>query len=129
MKLIIDRQKWLRGEGETKSSLLRGEDGKMCCLGFLGIECGIESERLQDVGAPEDIPRDANESLLEIWKEASFLFVDNIYRSMASVQLMETNDDTSISDQERERRLSDIFSKHGVEVEFIDGIKTEEFAQ
>lgn len=33
-KLIIDRSRWLRGEGCDASYLLRPADNKMCCLGF-----------------------------------------------------------------------------------------------
>lgn len=34
-KVVVDRSKWLRGEGALNSFLLRESDGKMCCLGFV----------------------------------------------------------------------------------------------
>ena len=45
-KLIIDRSKWLRGEGPSRSYLLRAEDGKMCCLGF---ECLLRGQKEDDI--------------------------------------------------------------------------------
>lgn len=44
----VKRSKWLRGEGHGNSYLLRPNDGKMCCLGFLGIACGAEKEDIFD---------------------------------------------------------------------------------
>ena len=46
MKLVIDRATWLRGEGHEQSYLLRECDGKMCCLGFFALACGLHPERI-----------------------------------------------------------------------------------
>lgn len=49
--LVIQRTKWLRGEHE--SFLLR-DDGKMCCLGFLGMKCGLSEEDIYEEQFPSD---------------------------------------------------------------------------
>ena len=41
MKLTIDRNVWLRGEGNGVSFLLREVDRKMCCVGIYLKACGI----------------------------------------------------------------------------------------
>lgn len=43
MKLTIDRSKWLRGD--PNSMLLRPTDGRMCCLGFLGLALPVGKGR------------------------------------------------------------------------------------
>ena len=45
-KLPISRKSWLRGENSIKSFLLRSEDQKRCCFGFLAKECGINDDVL-----------------------------------------------------------------------------------
>lgn len=39
--VTIPRSKWLRGEGSMDSFLLRGRDGKMCCVGFMCLARGV----------------------------------------------------------------------------------------
>ena len=39
-KLVIDRKMWFRGDGGVLSALVRADDGRMCCLGFLGCSVG-----------------------------------------------------------------------------------------
>lgn len=48
LKVIIDRTKWLRGEGNDKSRLLRPSDGKMCCIGFACLAAGIPKSAIED---------------------------------------------------------------------------------
>lgn len=140
MKLVIDRSKWLRGEGSEKSFLLRSTDGKMCCLGFFGLACGLTAERITDVDAPTDIPVEigvigvsARRESVEIgisarreWMrnvpEAEALF-DGERKYNSSVicnQLMSTNDlNVSLSDAEREQKITALFAEMGVEVVFV----------
>lgn len=56
MDLIIDRAKWLRGTAAVRGSyLLRKEDGKMCCLGFLALACGYTKEEIRGKSSPSDL--------------------------------------------------------------------------
>lgn len=105
-KLVIDRSKWLRGEGYSVSQLHRERDGKMCCLGFFGLACGIALERLTGCGDPQDTNARGQ------WPE--WLFDSN-----AVGNLITANDEQRFTQSEREARISAIFAKHGVAVEFV----------
>lgn len=102
MKLVIDRSKWLRGEGSSKSSLLRTSDGKMCCLGFLGLACGIAPDRLKGNSNPHDVTG----------RWPSWLLHHEVCYS-----LMNANDVARVD----EGRIAALFAANGVEVEFVDG--------
>jgi hypothetical protein len=120
MKFTIDRSKWLRGEGSYASKLLRGSDGKMCCLGQLGLACGLTAEEITNKGSPYQV---GGISARETWsrqvKEAGLLFtIDDM--SPYCFELMEVNDETDANDDYREGRLTDLFAKMGIEVEFIN---------
>ena len=113
MKLIIDRTKWLRGEGASVSYLLREQDQKMCCLGFYSIGCGLKPSEIKNVQAPEF--RSEYEWLFELFDLRIEDFSQDCYL------LMKTNDqDCGIDEEARERIITEVFAKHGVEVEFIN---------
>jgi hypothetical protein len=127
MNLVIERSKWLRGEGWNESYLLRSADNKMCCLGFFGLACGLEPERIKDVASPEDIPIGYDASHREEWarfaSEAEGLFFEYEGCSTLSetcMNLMDINDNQNLSEAIRERDLIDFFAEIGVEVVFVD---------
>jgi hypothetical protein len=41
LEVVIDRERWLRGEGPGLSYLLRERDAHMCCIGFACIAAGM----------------------------------------------------------------------------------------
>lgn len=53
--LVIKGSEWLRGEGGSKSALLRSEDGKKCCLGILALVCGFTEEEIRGVETPSGV--------------------------------------------------------------------------
>ena len=120
MKFIVDRKKWYRGRGVVKSKLLR-VDGKMCCIGFVGIQCGIEPSLLLNKGTVEKVslPR-------SLWPTWFFSSVDNTLDGDAPWicsdlnRAYEINDATYLTDAEREARLRAIFASHGDEIVFVD---------
>lgn len=133
-KVIIDRLLWLRGEGSDASRLIRPCDGKKCCLGFAGEQCGMSSDDLLDkeyFTCDDPVP------------EALKFLVDNIKNlptSHAAFTLMIANDiklgedcpndhefpgngkpfEPFQSESEREAFLTREFLKHGIEIEFIN---------
>jgi hypothetical protein len=120
--LVIERAKWLRGEGGSVSQLLRASDGKMCCLGFLGAQCGYAPDQLRGHAEPGE--------LFGRWETADYeknnlwpcwlLHVDEYGATDGAdlPKLIATNDDRLISDQTREADIASIFAKHGVTVIF-----------
>jgi hypothetical protein len=122
MKLVIDRKTWLRGD--PASYLLREQDGKMCCLGFLSLQCGVTKEKMMGL-ATVAVGADANAefrqgalaSLAQVNKYARD--PDAPYKNTDIADaLMEANDDTLLSDAQREESLVELFKKIGVDVEF-----------
>jgi hypothetical protein len=125
MELIIDRSKWLRGEGFYESYLLRPRDGKMCCLGFYSLACGLKEEQIRNVKSPRSLvsgdPSGAN--LLNDTCGSWLIYEDNVrtvYHSLDTAELMDHNDTRGESDSEREKWITKIFAKHGVTVRFVD---------
>ncbi len=118
--LIIDRKKWLRGEGDSESYLLRLSDEKMCCLGIYLESCGIERARLLNRASPAALSASTMETFPE---EAKWLICTNglRFRHPNKVsKLMEINDESSFSEEEREVEISEIFLENGIKVEFIN---------
>ena len=104
MKLVIDRSRWLHGEGANASYLLRETDGKMCCLGFLALQCGAVEDDIRASREPSEVSIEWPERLSE---HATCLMIEN--------------DNIEDTDNEREAGLTTIFTKMGIEVEFVDG--------
>jgi hypothetical protein len=105
MKLIIDRKKWLRGEGFMGSRLLRSGDNKKCCVGFYANALGFADEQIRDSSTLAIVDK------LGVcdWKTKPDM--DALYI---------TNDARNTSDSFKERQIKRLFAKHGVKVEFVN---------
>jgi hypothetical protein len=112
MKLVIDRNVWLRGEGQGWSYLLRPGDGKMCCVGIFLEACGVSREVLRGTKTANQARR--NHDAHEVEKIPDWM--DNTNAGF----LYDDNDDRLMSEDERERRVARRFAGQGVEVEFIN---------
>lgn len=116
MKVTIDRSKWLRGEGAAKSHLLRPTDGKMCCLGFLSLACGLTEDEIRGCDTPVDT-RKYDKFPAELLRQTEYGWVDTLF----SDRLMEINDREGYPEEEREAELTQLFKSIGIELEFTDG--------
>lgn len=117
MKLVIDRSKWLRGEGSKSSFLLRFGDQKMCCLGFYLKACGLEDADILQTAAPHNLGV-LNKSPDWLLKPAKSS-MSYPQPSTDCGKLMEINDQSDIADDAKEKEIKAVFAKHDVEVEFI----------
>ena len=128
-EFTIDRSKWLRGQGSEKSRLLRPSDGKMCCLGFYALACGLKPEEIEE----RDTPKNAG-APYQNCKQAAWLFhhcLDPLSKvskvtecSGDCYDLMSANDDKAnenFTEEEREKAIVSTFAANGVTVKFIDG--------
>lgn len=115
MKLIIKRSEWLRGEGADVSRLYRSSDGKMCCLGFLGLFCGGSREDMQGKGSPA-IVRNINWPDALSSKGGGLLPIE----STACLNLMNANDTQFLTNEAREQKLTEQFAAIDIQVEFVD---------
>lgn len=117
MKLIIDRQKWLRGEGSAASSLLRAADQKQCCIGIYLEQTGINRAMLNGRKAFKSYvsSKYGHVNVLPTTSETGWLHDNEIV-----VPLYQINDNVNLNDAEREAELTTRFAAQGVEVEFIN---------
>lgn len=121
MKYIVKRSEWYRGK--TWGSKLLREDGRKCCIGFVGQQCGISDEDLRGRGAVSFSPYESTFS-----PSPSFVkfpewmrpFDSRQNSSLPIAEAYTVNDDPGISDEVREARLKEIFRSQGDEIEFID---------
>lgn len=123
-KFTVTRHNWLRGEGGDDSRLLRPEDGKMCCLGHISLQCGITQDEIMNVLAPAGIIDEAwglfPEPLRPMkrpYRGINKTWNDN--SGLAHV-MMGLNDDETITDEDREHRLKQIAASRGIKLEFVD---------
>lgn len=111
----IQRSKWLRGEGNTKSSLLRTEDGKQCCLGQVMSQCGVPDNELREVGEPSDISdQDIEIEALCEWD------LGTRHQHPSIGRMIEINDDEETEEFERESRLCELAQQAGFSLQFVD---------
>lgn len=111
-KFVVDRKKWLRGEGADDSGLL--VRGRMCCLGFVCQQCGIEDWRLIENSMPS--PRWDG---LPDWLTPSAHDFEGAWDSVLGC-LARTNDARDLSGPKRELELQRLAALAGFEFEFIN---------
>jgi hypothetical protein len=124
-KLIIKRSEWLRGEGSDCSYLYRSSDGKRCCLGFLGNQvCGLTDDEMAGNAMPSCLPRAS--WLPQMLKreerrngDGHFLY-DAIIDAPITTSLAHINDSQMVSEEKREKEVSQLMRELDIEVEFID---------
>lgn len=113
-KLVIDRTKWLRGEGADESRLRRERDGKMCCLGFYSIACGFSEEQITGVHYPVGLRN------IEVPFPEEMQWTLQNAPNLAG-KLAQINDFGQDEDENtREAKIIDRFAAVDVEVEFIN---------
>jgi hypothetical protein len=98
----VDRSKWARGgpRGSNYKGLseLVNVQGNMCCLGFLGITCGVEPQDMLQITSPDDLSEELTAK----------------YPAVASWdQFIVINDNSAITDADKEKALRDLAKKNG----------------
>lgn len=112
-ELVIDRARWLRGE--LDSMLLRPRDQKMCCLGFLGLACGYEPDRIRGLGTPKDCADDMWPSEVLDEEDDDLLIVQDSFWTDRAIDI---NDCDAYSEARREAELIAHFAKIGITLTF-----------
>lgn len=121
-RFVVKRDKWLRGDdGKTSTLLDRG--GCMCCLGFVATQCGVPADSILEEADPSMLDADTAKTvplLAEIYdqdEEDGYAY-ERVRNSKLSNDAIEVNDDSRLTDAERERHLSELFAAHGYEMVF-----------
>jgi hypothetical protein len=118
MKFTIDRAKWFRGQGSDASALLRA-NGQRCCLGFYAQACGLTDNQIMDKTAPNHVGLIGKDEWDNILLTNSFPNQSWMQHSKDARDLIIVNDSMHVSGADREKRITEIFSKKGIEVEFV----------
>lgn len=125
MKFTVKRSEWYRGNGNAldskpvvhnESQLLR-EDGKKCCIGFVGLQCGFSEADLLGHGTITVVREDGpgvwpKWMLREEWVGG--------HKEYKIQKAYITNDSSDLTDEQREKRLQYIFAENGDEIVFVD---------
>lgn len=141
MRVEISRAKWGRGQ-PIGSALKRGDDGKMCCLGFVCVAAGVPEEKLVNVGYPGNLfmPRIIKATGMvsggntmagpmygEPVPEALQPLIGGRFDNPGSsgsdervLKMARVNDGTEFSESEREDRLTEMAKGFGLEFVFVD---------
>lgn len=125
-KLVINRSRWLRGEGYLKSRLYRESDGKMCCVGFYcehvtGQPPPMESRVVDGVMAvPAWMRPKIGLRKYSSWGPPHLNSEENVEYALYTI-----NDAENIDDETREAWLIEGFKLGGIEVTFVDKIGEE----
>ena len=108
MQFIIDRSKWRCGRNGINQRgkggiLLLNEQGYMCCLGQISCQLNMKKKQILNKATPNHIGQYI--SILTSKRDYG------IVNSVLSKKAVLINDDPNLTDQERERKLSSLFSK------------------
>jgi hypothetical protein len=127
--LTIDRSKWRRGGGSEINhpdgpTRLLNERGKMCCLGFDALACGLPPEAIQDKGEPGEID-DALRNFPEYVKSARFHDDDEgPYQTWRIDDAIRDNDDATLTEARREELVrKDLLALGWDDVVFVDSVE------
>lgn len=106
----VDRARW------GKNALKRRDNGKMCCLGFLSLACGVPEAKLcledgQERGFPDTG-----------WPGyPDFTLPDDDGEHIGSSSLEDraaSINDGDLDDADKEAKLIELFAKHNIELTF-----------
>ena len=128
MKVVIDRTKWRRGGDrhelvkEGGKTQLLNDKGMMCCLGFVSKACGHTDKDILYVGGPGGI-REKSENLISYllrYRSGYPKQPYNLVENKLTDQAIAINDKFDLPQKEREDRLSQLFAKHRIQLEFVN---------
>jgi hypothetical protein len=126
MKTIVDRKKWLRGPYllHINSCLLNTDVNMMCCLGFRAKTLGLTDEEIEGVAEPcyldkVDSRLEVDSWLLKTLAGQDTRYSQNYISSADACKAMETNDSLELTDEEREKIITEIFNRNDEEIEFV----------
>lgn len=123
MILKINRRRWLNGGNKNLvySKLLSPHNDRQCCLGFLAREVGYSKEEINDLGCPSDAARETGDNKFPKgflrWRRNTLSepWID----TKVCRKMMDVNDDKEITNKLREEKLTKLFAKVGIKVEFF----------
>ena len=118
-KIKINRNKWLRGKGSDKSTLLNSS-GKMCCLGFLSRAYGYKAKDIKHKNCLSNLYNEIQYKFLpENMLIQSNNFLNIFYESNLTATLMDINDNYLLTDEERIAELNKTCENLNADFKFV----------
>jgi hypothetical protein len=119
--LTISRKRWLPAKDlkrESSNGVLYRYDGKMCCLGFLARQCGA---KVKDIVPNVAMPSRIYKGLGLVWPDGLLLTSADgrLMDSALADQLARINDDPTLTQRSRERKIKVEFKEIGIAVKFV----------
>lgn len=120
MDFKVYRGSWVRGGYKNRLKygdicLLNDQD-RMCCLGQILCQAGVDAEILFGIGYPEDI----DESVIDVPISLGLAIGPGIDTLLGKI-CAQTNDDENITDKIREAKIKYEFKQAGHTVKFVPG--------
>lgn len=115
--LVIDRSKWRNGSQDEEKygeTMLLGQDGMKCCLGFEAMRCGLTERQIRGKQSPSDVAPSNRKKIPHLVDEYSFY-----NQSCFSINAIEINDEADISKKDREARLKELFAEQNIKLKFV----------
>ncbi len=117
--ITIYRDQWRRaGFGTQATQLYNDKEStryNKCCLGQYLEQCGVPLDDLARRETPDQVQYDVQSP--EIGLLVDFLYEDSTLLADRAINI---NDDDSITNDERERRLISLFEPNGITLVFIN---------
>lgn len=113
----IDRRFWVRGKDNEGSSLLN-RIGKMCCLGHYARACNVSKVDIYQEAYPSGVRRKNKLPEQMLWLFEDDNLSDN--RDQFQMTLANINDDETLKQSDRERRIKRKFARKGITVNFVN---------
>ena len=111
-ELAIDRSKWKRGSPNSHDTYLLDDDGKMCCLGFYALACGVDEESIRNKTEPDALE-------FEIpglsYEDEEAITIRNTGFTQNAIPI---NDSKTMGGAEREEALIRLFKEDGRKLTF-----------
>jgi hypothetical protein len=121
LKVTVKRSRWYRGQGGSDSALLREDDRKMCCLGFVCRAARLPAKDIRGRGSPAEVYTEQNHlpnSLLALVDTSSGVY--SVVDSIDCHKMMRINDSTDFTSRKRESELKKLGKKVGIAFTFVD---------
>lgn len=127
-KIKIELANWRRG-GDTQRMLewgpvcLLNAKGKLCCLGFISEQLGVPRDAIFDKGEPNEIASQWLDKIPQLMEVSDDDYDDGfeptIYTTLTTREAIDINDDEDSTDMDKIAKLTELFAKVDIELEFV----------
>lgn len=126
MEFVVDRSKWRCGGHQSNPhshgpgmTYLQNSYGYRCCLGFCALQCGLTEKEIYHV----DFPGRLRVSFKDHPRLTAFvntkMSITKYPNSRLSEKALGINDAGRLTDEKREKQLTELFAEYGHTIRFV----------